>query len=97
MKALARDPRGPEAVTLVSRPRGTLLDYRAVLTAALHAQAYSDHWGTRCDVFDFPGMDQRADLGPSSDATLAFYVVPADRLTLARVFYPPSSSVTSAR
>jgi hypothetical protein len=31
-------------------------------------------------------MDKRAYLRPSSDATLAFVVVPADTLTLARVF-----------
>jgi hypothetical protein len=41
------------------------MDYRAVLTAALLTQAYSDHWGTRCDVFGIPGMDKRAYLRPS--------------------------------
>ncbi len=63
------------------------MDYGAVLTAALCTDAYSDHWGIRCDVFDIPGMDKRAYLRPFSDATLAFHVVPADTLSLARVFY----------
>jgi len=69
------------------------MDYRAVLTAALHTQVYSDHWGTRCDVFDIPGMDKRAYLRPSSNATLAFHVVPADTVTLARVFYRRTKAV----
>ena len=73
------------------------MDYGAVLTAALHTQAYSDHWGTRCDVFDIPGMDRRAYLRPSSDATLAFVVVPADTLTLARVFYRRTKAVAGVR
>lgn len=73
------------------------MDYRAVLTAALHTQAYSDHWGIRCDVFDIPGMDKRAYLRPSSDATLAFLVVPADTLTLARVFYRRTKAVAGVR
>jgi hypothetical protein len=73
------------------------MDYGSVLTAALHAEAYSDHWGTRCDVFDIPGMDKRAYLRPSSDATLAFLVVPADTLTLARVFYRRTKAVAGVR
>lgn len=73
------------------------MDYRAVLTAALHSQAYPDHWGMRCDVFDIPGMDKRVYLRPSSDATLAFVVVPADTLTLARVFYRRTKAVASVR
>ena len=77
--------------------RNHSMDYRAVLTAALHTQAYSEHWGTRCDVFDIPGMDKRAYLGPSSDATLAFHVVPADTLSLARVFYRRTKAVAGVR
>jgi hypothetical protein len=73
------------------------VDYLAVLTAALRTEAYSDHWGLRCDVFDIPGMDKRACLGASSDATLAFFVVPADTLTLARVFYRRTKAVAGVR
>jgi hypothetical protein len=73
------------------------MDYRAVLTAALHTQAYSDHWGSRCDVFEIPGMDTRAYLGRSSNATLRFHVVRADTLTLARVFYRRTKAVVGVR
>jgi hypothetical protein len=67
--------------------------YRAVLTAALHTQVLLRSLGARCDVFDIPGMDKRACLRPSSNATLAFHVVPADTLTLARVFYHRTKAV----
>ena len=73
------------------------MDYRAVLTAALHTQAYSDQWGTRCDVFGIPGMDRRAYLRPWSDATLPFHVVPADTLSLARVFYRRTKAMAGVR
>jgi hypothetical protein len=73
------------------------MNYRAVLTAALHTQAYSDRWGSRCDVFDIPGMDKRVYLGPSSDAMLGFHVVPADTLSLARVFYGRTKAVAGVR
>ena len=42
-------------------------------------------------------MDKRAYLRPSSDATLAFLVVPADTLTLARVFYRRTKAVAGVR
>ena len=48
-------------------------------------------------MFDIPGMDKRACLLPSSDATLAFYVVPADTLTLGRVFYRRTKAVAGVR
>jgi hypothetical protein len=67
------------------------------LTAALHTQVYSDHWGTRCDVFDVPGMDKRGYLRPSSNATLAVHVFPADTLTLGRVFHRRTKAVAGVR
>jgi hypothetical protein len=74
--------------------------YEAVLAEALGTPAYTDaRWDVaRCDgVFDIPGMDSRACLNPSADATIAFHVEPADTLTLARVFYRRPTAVTGAR
>jgi hypothetical protein len=70
---------------------------RSVLSQALDTEAYTDRWGTRCDVFDLPGLDKRAYLNPSADGTLSFFVVPADTLTLARVFYRRPKAVAGVR
>jgi hypothetical protein len=53
--------------------------------------------GTTCDVGDIPGMDRRACLRPSSQATLPFLVVPADTLTLARVLYRRTKRLAGVR
>ncbi len=42
-------------------------------------------------------MDKRAYLRPWSDATVAFHVVPADTLSLARVFYRRTKAVAGVR
>jgi hypothetical protein len=100
--------RGPQGAKALGRAVGLgrdryaldeshAMNYGAVLTAALNTQAYTDHWGIRCDVFDIPGVDRRAYLRPSSDATLAFHVVPADTLSLARVFYRRTRAVAGVR
>lgn len=71
---------------------------RTLLSEALGTEASTDRWGTRCDVFDLPGMGSRAYLNPSEDmATISFSVYPADTLTQATEFYRRPESVEGVR
>ena len=76
------------------------VDCETLLAKALSRHAYTDSRGeeARCDgVFGVPGMDSRACLNELADGTVSLHVVPADTLTLARVFYRRPNAVAGVR